>query len=389
MIKLYLWLTLVGLVAVALRYDVSSTSSPINARLDSESAYRPMSGTDDDAVSLPLPTGSSSTGLLNDTRSVTSTVRGKHPWSRLENMELMRCYYEARAAGRGYQKRLKSFWDTRNPDKSFRTTNNLACQARAIINSKLLSEHELHDIQRHCMSTKTDPSPSIDDPLLVECTPDSLSKAPPPEGRASINVTPPYEVLDNSSEFEALLSLVRHCVIDFATSEDLRIAFNQICICLSEVGTVNLTVRQALPKLTQTKVVQKWLCLVNKCVNECIQSEHLSFSQCNCLVYAASLAVVRLSGQSFDEGGRRNDRGAWKVRLESQIQKLRGHLSQLLAIHQSPSLTARLRHLKSSLFRLYHIVDTPSFLIAVETLKQRITCLAARVRRYQTRLLRF
>ena len=105
--------------------------------------------------------------------------------------------------------------------------------------------------------------------------------------------------------------------------------------------------------------------------------------------YAASLAVVRLSGQRFDGGGRRNDRGAWKVRLESQIQKLRGHLSQLLAIHQSPSLTARLRHLKSSLFRLYHIVDTPSFLIAVETLKQRITCLAARVRRYQTRLLRF
>jgi len=62
---------------------------------------------------------------------------------------------EARAAGRGYQKRLKVIWDDKNPDKSFRSTNSLACQAYAIINSKLLTEYELHDIQRHFTTGET------------------------------------------------------------------------------------------------------------------------------------------------------------------------------------------------------------------------------------------
>ena len=62
-------------------------------------------------VLIPPSRRSFSTELLNNTLSVTGTVRGKHPWSRLENMELMWCYYKARAAGRGYQKRLKAFWD--------------------------------------------------------------------------------------------------------------------------------------------------------------------------------------------------------------------------------------------------------------------------------------
>jgi len=128
MIQLYLCLTLVGFVVVGFRHDVPG-SSPFNARSDCESAYRLMSGTEDGVVSLPQSSGSSSAGLLSDTRSKSITARGKHPWSRLENMELMRCYYKARANGRGYQKRLKALWDDRNPDKSFRSTNNLACQA--------------------------------------------------------------------------------------------------------------------------------------------------------------------------------------------------------------------------------------------------------------------
>ena len=147
MIPTYM-LPLIGLLIVGLCYNGFSTFSPINARLDCEPAYRPMSGTNDDAVSVPHSSGSLSAELPSDARSVTKPVRVRRPWSRLENVELMWCYYEARADGRGYQKRLKTLWDNRNPDKSFRTENNLACQARAIINSKLLSDHELQDIQQ-------------------------------------------------------------------------------------------------------------------------------------------------------------------------------------------------------------------------------------------------
>ena len=347
-----------------------------------------MSGTDDDAVSLPQSSGSLSNGLLSDARSITNTVRGKRPWSRLENMELMWCYYKARAAGRGYQKRLKTLWDDRNPDKSFRSTNNLACQARAIINSKLLPEHELQDIQRQ--SSETDVSFMTDPPSLECAPPEMLSEDSLLVGGTSTDIAPQLEpLMDNLSEYERLVGCVEDCLADTSVSGDLKVAFNQIRVCLSEMGTLDLTPRQSLPRLVHNKVAKKWLCLVNMCVDKCIQKHIISFSQCDCLVYAGSLAVVQLSGQCIDRNGRRSNRGAWKVRLESQIKKCRSHVSQLLAIHRSTSLTARLQHMKSYLFKLYHIVDIPTFLIAVETLKQRITSLATRVRRNQTRLLRF
>ena len=141
-----------------------------------------MSGTEDDAVSLPLSSGSSSTELLSDARSLSTMARGKHPWTHLENMELIRCYYEARAAGRGYQKRLKVIWDNKNLDM-FRSQNNLACQARAIINSKLLTGHELRDVKQCAILTETDPpvvshsvvleSPSLGEEALISSIPRS------------------------------------------------------------------------------------------------------------------------------------------------------------------------------------------------------------------------
>ena len=79
MIQLYLCLTLVGFVVVGPHHDVFDSCSPFNAHSDCESAYRLMSGTEDGAVSLPLSSGSSSAGLLSDTRSKSITVRGKHP----------------------------------------------------------------------------------------------------------------------------------------------------------------------------------------------------------------------------------------------------------------------------------------------------------------------
>ena len=249
MTQAYLCFTLVGFVVVGLCHDIFRTCSPINAHYDSESAYRLMSGNEDDAVSLPFCSGSSSTDPSSKARSLLNTVRGKHPWTRLENMELMWCYYKARAAGRGYQKRLKVIWDGRNPDKLFRSTNNLACQARAIINSKLLSEYELKDIRQRVVSAEAGPS-DISDISIREGT--SLVE----ETVISTVPQPPEVLVDGVSEFECLSIYVEECLMDNSISEDLREAFCQILTCLSEVGSLDFAVRSALPKLTESKLVK-------------------------------------------------------------------------------------------------------------------------------------
>ena len=50
-------------------------------------------------------------------------------------------------------------------------------------------------------------------------------------------------------------------------------------------------------------------------------------------------------------------KNGWRVQLESKAQNMRGHLSQLVAIHQSKVLSAHLQRVKSTLFRIYHITD--------------------------------
>jgi len=92
MIQVYLCFTLVGFVVGGLYHDIFGTCSPFNAHYESESAYRLMSGTEDDAGSLPLSSGSSSNEPSSNARTLLNTACGKHPWTRLENMELMWCY---------------------------------------------------------------------------------------------------------------------------------------------------------------------------------------------------------------------------------------------------------------------------------------------------------
>ena len=116
----------------------------------------------------------------------------------------------------------------------FRSQNNLACQARAIINSKLLTEHELRDVKQCAILTETDPSSAL------------ISSIPRSE-----------ELVDNVSEFERLLVCVEECLTDATISEDLREAFQQILACLSDLDGLEFTVRSALPRLTENKLVKK------------------------------------------------------------------------------------------------------------------------------------
>jgi len=54
------------------------------------------------------------------------------------------------------------------------------------------------------------------------------------------------------------------CLTDATLTEDLREAFHEIVSCPSEIGSLDFTVRSALPKLTEGKLVKKWICLLIK-----------------------------------------------------------------------------------------------------------------------------
>ena len=64
------------------------------------------------------------------------------------------------------------------------------------------------------------------------------------------------------------------------------------------------------------------------CIHRILNHTTLTLTQCNCLVYAGAMAVVRLLGLSTKRENKQHNKNGWHIRLESKLAKLRGHLSQ-------------------------------------------------------------
>ena len=257
----------------------------------------------------------------------------------------MRCYYSAKAAGKGYRKCLKNLWDSRNSDKAFRTCSNLSCQARAELKSNLLSELELREAQQCMLTINTGLSVTGEDPELspsvqVNEVIDSHqsdhiitpNRGVPARLDSAYNLLQPNILEDGIHDFDAILSCVKSCTHSENVTDELKSVFDQLCFCLSLTGSLDVRVRDALPRITKTKSVKHWIMLVNECLHRCFEKQRFDLPQCDCLVYASSLTVIHLAGLRRGPpraGGKKN---AWRSRLEEKIQMLRRHLSQLMSI---------------------------------------------------------
>ena len=105
----------------------------------------------------------------------------------------------------------------------------MACQARPILNSKLLSDQKLQDIQQHHISGRAED-------VSYDCAPPELETQcgdSAPASGAFINISPQSDTLDDASECETLLSFVKCSLTDVTISEDLKETYNQICLRLA------------------------------------------------------------------------------------------------------------------------------------------------------------
>jgi len=114
--------------------------------------------------------------------------------------------------------------------------------------------------------------------------------------------------------------------------------FDQLYVCLLEIGSVEFDIRHPLPRVTETPAIKQWLSLVNDFIRRIVQFSNLDLSQCNCLVYSGAMTVVRLSGLSDKPNDGVHNKNGWCFRLQSKVHSLRAHLSQLVPIQQSTTL---------------------------------------------------
>ena len=189
-------------------------------------------------------------------------------------------------------------------------------------------------------------------------------------------------------EFDSVLSCARHC-FSKATPEMARM-FEQVITFLQDFDTTCFSSRTPVSRVAETKTVKNLIHLANQCISEILMTMELDMLECNCLVYAAAKAVVYIAkGNSSNSFGGHNSGEHWKERLTSRISKLRKDLSQLVAINSCTTLTPRLFAIKKRLYKAYKSNSVHSFLIATETLKQKITCSAVRLKKYKEKVTRF
>ena len=140
----------------------------------------------------------------------------------------------------------------------------------------------------------------------------------------------------------------------------------------------------SLPRITINKPVLDLITSVNDSLEKVLEYFDPSLQQCVHLLYAAAATVnTLLSGSPA-----RRSHNSWKSRLENTISILRGDLSRLVAGGFPPSGSKKFMHKLRQLHSKHCITSLSDFSVVIETLKQKISGYAARLRKYKSRLLR-
>ena len=272
----------------------------------------------------------------------------------------MHCFYLAKRGGRGYRERLKRLWDLRNPDKTVAGVNTLCCHARNIQETHMLSDYELQRIEQSC----TRGSASADHESVLEVLPTRT------QGTLLEFVEVPGMGTDDPS--------VTPSIVILGDSVVSRTLSNKLAELLWKSGTERL----CLPRVTVNKLLDDTVSAVNECVEHLlVESPAPSLLQCVHLLYAAATTVAELVRQP--QSSRHHSGGSWRTRLEKAIQDLRRYLSRLVSGGFPPCGGRRLLYLLAGLHRKYCITSVYSFQVGVETLKQKVSSYATRLRKYK------
>ena len=283
----------------------------------------------------------------------------KHRWTRLENDELLYCYYTVDPSKRGFRVRLFDLWHKRNPGHEEYTEQRLAGQVSSLLRRKVFSELELEEIKFRATSADSINSARSSEPVncSVSCSPSELStETTNLESNAEL---PPIENDLITLREEILCKLTK--------------LLNTPKLCLPSLQTVPYN------------KFKKKLCDINKVL---CTIPTWSLSELHHLMYCAALTIVEHCGVAIQPSQATPPSGppAWKSRLLSNIKQLQGDLSRFCSFKKGH---LHRRSTISKLFKRYNIHCDSDIDEACEYVNQRIRAYTCRLKRYESKQLSF
>jgi len=109
-----------------------------------------------------------------------ATSTDRHCWTRVENEELLSCYYSSRPSVRGYRKRLYDLWHQRNGSNALYSTFNeqrLCGQAQSLLKRNYFTDVELKLLESRVLDNGHTTSAVVEPPSLLEATGHEVTSA--------------------------------------------------------------------------------------------------------------------------------------------------------------------------------------------------------------------
>ena len=273
-------------------------------------------------------------------------ISKRRKWTSQENKIVMECYLLSEPKIRGYRKRMLSLWQQKG--MFWVSEQRLVDQANTIRRNSWMTELEIEELEK-----KVTGSDSV---IAAEAR--SSEALPDQVGEDRRNVLP-----EMGAEEQA----------DSLDEEEVAIVM-EIAEVIEKGRKDKLPALRNVPKkklLEETAKVDKVLS----------KFKTHSITKTNELFYAGAFVVTNKLGVKIDKVVGRKE-PMWKRRLQNKIKELRKDLSQLEASKDKG--VSNSRHWER-LERKYSI-RVKRLNVVVEELKQRITTIAAKVRRYQGRV---
>ena len=274
---------------------------------------------------------------------VNPVISKRRKWTSQENKVVMECYLMSEPKIRGYRKHMLSLWVQKG--MSWVSEQRLVDQANTIRRNSWMTELEIEELERKVTGSES----VIVAKASVEALPDQV-------GEDIRNVLPEMGAEEQADSLDEEVAIV------------MEIAE------LIERGRKNKL--SALRNVPKKKILEE-TAKVDKVLSK---FKTHSITQTNELFYGGAFVDTNRLGVKIDNVAGRKE-PMWKRRLQNKIKKLRKDLSQLEASKDKG--ISNFRHWER-LERKYSI-RVKKFNVVIEELKQRITAIAAKVRRYQGR----
>ena len=249
-------------------------------------------------------------------RSRTET-RSRHTWSKDDNIQLMKLYFQSNPSRTGYRRRLHSLW--MDAQLFTRSEQQLADQARSIRNNNLLSDIELLEIQGSIPQDQAHSSSEFDS-----------TRGPSQKRRKTQNLPPTQEGIPTVSQ---TIRNIRQSVptstsnnpstpSEAVTPDDVKESITlQLKTLLDDPSQIQV---RSLRHVNRNKLKLE-TALVNSCLAGLAPS---SISETNTLLLAGAHVVrERLGEKPASPQPKERKDPFWKRRIEQKIAQLRKDIS--------------------------------------------------------------